>query len=137
MLSKCYVFLFHKAGASIRGAKYNLDEGVIYFKPKFIAKKQAAVIPEEKAEYAKPYKKGRYLFLVDHERNICLSWNGTITITPAAAAKICEKLKLLNRSKFLKWIGSREATLIETLIYLAAGYGILRLVEYALMVMYA
>jgi hypothetical protein len=137
MLSKCYVFLFHKAGASIRGAKYNLDEGVVYFRPKRFSKKQAAVIPEQEGEYAKPYKRGRFLFLVNQERNICLSWNGNIIITPAAAAKICEKLKLLNRSKFLKWIGSREATLIETLVYLAAGYGILRLVEYALMVMYA
>jgi len=136
MNTKCFVFLTSKAGAKVKKATYNPEDGTVTYRERLL-KKAVAIVPYGADYDAKPYRRGKNIFLVDAETKIVCKWGGSVTLSSESSKHILDKLDLLSRNKLWAKMGGRDLTLVETLIFLSAGYGVLRWVEYLITTMYA
>jgi hypothetical protein len=111
----------------IRKASLDLDIRAIKFKTWFLGERQMFVVPDGVEPY--PYKKKNLLYFADPVKKVCVGLGG---VTGEVSAQLEAKLKLYSRNKFWQFVGGRALGLMETLIYLGAGYGFLRFAEYVL-----
>lgn len=134
MKQKCYAFLRHKAGATIKKAAYYPESGVLEYRERIFKPTVLINVPE--TIRAEPYRRRRNIFFVDVEKRSAVPTSGTLNISEASAATITDKLDAIAIKRYWKFLGGRALTTVETLIFLAAGYGALRFVEYAIQMMY-
>lgn len=121
---KCYVLLLMGNKSKVKGGKFDLEDGIIYYG---FRGRKTAVIPFDVKGV--PYKRNRLLFAVDVAKSMAVSVGEGVEIDSAEVDKMQSKLDLLMRNKFWRFVGGRYMGLVETVIMLGAGYGFLRLVE--------
>lgn len=92
-------------------------------------------MPEGVKSY--PYKRRHNIFFVDTEKASAISIDDKLTIGPKEAQEIKDKLDAIAIKRYWKFLGGRALTTVETIIFLVAGYGALRFIEYALEILYA
>jgi hypothetical protein len=111
----------------IRKASLDLDIRAVEFRMRFLGDRQMLVVPDGVEPY--PYKKGRglgLLYFADPIKKVCV---GLGEVTGVISAELDAKVDMYTRTKFWRFVGGRVLGLIETLIYLLAGYGLFRLLE--------
>lgn len=91
-------------------------------------------VPEGVQSY--PYKRRTNIFFVNPETGNAFSLDDNIRIEAKEAQEIKDKLDAIAIKRYWKFLGGRALTTVETLVFLAAGYGALRFIEYALGLMY-
>jgi len=73
-----------------------------------------------------PFKRGRLAYFVDVPNLTCVPM-GSVNLNDK---EFKTKMEVLSRDKFWKFLGGRGIDLIEYLIIMGAGYGVLRWLEY-------
>ena len=110
----------------IKSGKWDIEKSLIDCRPSLFEKICIAV---PKGVEGVPFKKNRVAFLVDAKHLLCVRFGG-VDVSCEEIKEIATKLELYSRNKFWRFLGGRAMDIVELLITMCAGYGVLRWLEY-------
>ena len=126
-MDSCYILAISDSGARLRKAKYDRADrigkvGFLWMAKPFAIPADVEGIPFKKSLVTRT----KALFVVDVRLWCALPIGKTVTLDPDFKSR----LELLSRDKLWRLIGSKAQSLLEMLLTMAAGYGVLRWLEY-------
>jgi hypothetical protein len=135
MNEKVYAALLdEKAFVRIKSAVYDASNKLLTFNAGFMRDSTSVAVPDGVKTFPYKPKFGRpsRVFLVDIANAQAVS----VLVAGEIDPKLAMKINLLAQNKLWKYLGGRALDLIETLIYLAAGFGIGRMIEIVLVTLF-
>lgn len=122
-MEKCFALVFDSSGVKgLKKGKYDFSSRVGFVKLGFRKKVDFCIPIDVEPE---PFKK-KVLFVVDIEKNMAVPFGNA----QVDDKNFKSKLSLLTRDKFWRFVGGRSLDIVEMLIIMGCGYGILRWLEY-------
>lgn len=135
MWIKCKVALLNAGPMQVKKGKFSPDEGIIKCKVSF---RNTMGFNVARGVESVPYKVGRRkvvpLWFVDVKSREAVTVGSLVADVDV---NMGSKLDLLMRNQFWRFLGGRALDTLEMLLMLAAGYGIMRLIEFIVYAIFA